>query len=86
MPTISRFYGIKITFYYEDHSPPHFHAEYAGNKAIVDILNCAVLKSALPKKELKLVLAWAELHKSELMHNWQLAKDNEELIQIEPLK
>jgi len=53
---------------------------------MVDILNCTVIKSALPKKELKLVLAWAEIHKAELMHNWELAKDNENLIQIEPLK
>lgn len=86
MPVVSLFYGIKITFYYEDHNPPHFHAEYANNKALIDIRNCTVLKSALPKKQLKLVLAWAELHKVELMHNWELAKDGEELSPIEPLK
>ena len=86
MPVVSLFYGIKVTFYYVDNNPPHFHAEYAGNKALIDILGCAVIKSALPKKQLKLVLAWTELHKDELMQNWELAKNSESLIQIEPLK
>ncbi|MCL2565982.1 MAG: DUF4160 domain-containing protein [Defluviitaleaceae bacterium] len=86
MPVVSLFYGIRIIFYYEDHSPPHFHAEYAGNKALIDIINCTVIKSALPKKQLKLVLAWTELHKDELMQNWDLAKNNENLLQIDPLR
>ena len=86
MPVVSTFYGIKITFYYNDHNPPHFHAEYAGNKALIDIQNCTVIKSALPKKQLLLVLAWADLRKNELMKNWELAKNNDELIQVEPLK
>ena len=86
MPVVSLFYGIKIMFYYDDHAPPHFHAEYAGNKALIDIMNCTVIKSALPKKQLKLVLAWAVLHNDELMQNWKLAKNSEELIPVEPLK
>ena len=86
MPVVSIFYGIKITFYYDDHNPPHFHAEYAGNKALINIMKCTVLKSALPKKQLKLVLAWTKLHKDELMKNWELAKNDEALMEIEPLK
>lgn len=86
MPVISSFYGIKIYFYYNEHNPPHFHAEYNGNKALIDIINGSVLKSALPKKQLKLVLAWAELHKDELFRNWELAKNNDELLRIEPLQ
>ena len=86
MPIVSLFYGIKITFNYDDHNPPHFHAEYAGNSAMIDILNCLVIKSALPKRQLKLVLAWAELHKDELMQNWELVRNNEEPIRIEPLR
>ena len=86
MPVVSLFYGVKISFYYEDHNPPHFHAEYSGNKALIDIQNCTVIKSSLPKKQLKLVLAWAELHKDELMQNWELAKIDAELIQIKPLQ
>ena len=86
MPIVSLFYGIKITFNYDDHNPPHFHAEYAGNNALIDILNCAVIKSALPKRQLKLVLAWAELHKDELMQNWELVRDSREPLKIEPLR
>ena len=44
MPEISLFYGIRVTMYYEDHNPPHFHAEYNGNKAIVDIIEARVFK------------------------------------------
>ena len=86
MPVVSLFYGIKVTFYYSDHNPPHFHAEYAGYKALVNITDCTVMQSALPKKQLKLVLAWTELHKDELMQNWELAKADKELNQIEPLR
>ena len=58
MPEISLFYGIRVTMYYEDHNPPHFHAEYNGNKAIVDIIEARVIKGALPSRQLKLTLAW----------------------------
>ena len=54
MPEISLFYGIRVTMYYEDHNPPHFHAEYNGNKAIVDIIEARVIKGALPSRQLKL--------------------------------
>ena len=86
MPTISLFYGIKIAIYYNDHSPPHFHAKYAGNEAVIDILNCVATRSGLPKRQLKLVLAWAELHRDELMQAWEMAKSGEEPPKIEPLR
>ena len=86
MPVVSMFYGVKITFYFDDHSPPHFHAEYSSNKALIDIQNCTVIKSSLPKAQLKLVLAWAVLHKDELMQNWELAKISAEPTQIKPLQ
>lgn len=86
MPIVSLFYGIKITLNHNDHNPPHFHAEYAGNKALIDISNCVAIKSSLPKRQLKLVLAWAELHKDELMQNWELSKTDSPLIKIEPLR
>ena len=53
MPEISLFYGIRVTMYYEDHNPPHFHAEYNGNKAIIDILNTRVIKGSLPSESMK---------------------------------
>ena len=62
MPEISLFYGIRVTMYYEDHNPLHFHAEYNGNKAIVDINEARVIKGALPSRQLKLILAWCVIH------------------------
>lgn len=85
MPEISLFYGIRVTMYYDDHNPPHFHVEYAGNKAMIDILNAAVLRGALPNKQLKLVLAWCVIHQDELMQNWELSKQNLPLNRINPL-
>ena len=57
MPEISLFYGIRITMFYSDHNPPHFHAEYAGYKALIDIQNACVIRGALPFRQLKLILA-----------------------------
>ncbi|MCL2255220.1 MAG: DUF4160 domain-containing protein [Lachnospiraceae bacterium] len=85
MPEISLFYGIKVTMYYSDHSPPHFHAEYAGNKALVNILSTCIIRGSLPSRQLKLILAWCELHQDELMQNWELAKAAKPLHYINPL-
>ena len=85
MPEISLFYGIRITMYYSDHNPPHFHAEYAGQKALIDIQEGAVINGKLPNRQLKFVLAWCEIHKDELMQNWELSKDNKPLNRINPL-
>lgn len=85
MPEISLFYGIRVTMYYDDHNPPHFHAAFENMKVIIDIEKGRVLKGALPARQLKLVLAWTEIHQSELMLNWRLAKDNKELKRIAPL-
>lgn len=71
--------------YYDDHNPPHFHVEYAGNKAIIDIINASVVRGALPNKQLKLVLAWCVLHQDELMQNWELSKQSLPLNRINPL-
>lgn len=69
MPEISLFYGIRVTMYYDDHNPPHFHVQYAGYKAVIDIQKAAVIIGALPNKQLKLVLAWSVIHQDELMQN-----------------
>ncbi|MCB1160916.1 MAG: DUF4160 domain-containing protein [Leptospiraceae bacterium] len=60
MPLVSEFFGIKIYMYWNDHMPPHFHAEYGDLQAIVDINNSVIIKGALPSRQLKLVLAWSE--------------------------
>ncbi|MEC4273231.1 DUF4160 domain-containing protein [Adlercreutzia sp. R25] len=85
MPEISLFRGIRVTMYYTDNNPPHFHAEYGGYKCLVDIVSGCVLNGSLPARQLKLILAWNELHRDELMQNWELAKENRELNQITPL-
>ena len=85
MPEISLFYGIRITMYYSDHNPPHFHAEYAGHRALIDVLSGCVFRGSLPARQLKLVLAWNEIHRDELMQNWELAKDAKPLNRVNPL-
>ena len=71
--------------YYDDHNPPHFHADYNGQKILVDIVKGRVLQGAFPSRQLKFVLAWTEIHRDELMQDWELAKDNQTLIKIAPL-
>jgi len=85
MPEISLFRGIRVTMYYSDHNPPHFHAECGSYKCLVDIAAGCVLNGSLPARQLKLILAWNELHRDELMRNWELAKENRVLNQINPL-
>ena len=85
MPEISLFCGIRVTMFYSDHNPPHFHAEYGNYKALIDIQNSCVLRGALPGRQLKLILAWCELHKDELMQNWELARDAKPLNHVAPL-
>ena len=85
MPEISLFYGIRITMYYEDHNSPHFHAEYNGHKALIDINEACVIKGFLPARQLKIILAWCVIHQDELMQNWELSKDGMPLNHIAPL-
>ena len=59
MPRISQFRGIDISMYYNDHAPPHFHAEHGDDEAVIDIMNLTVIDGSLPSKLLKLVLQWA---------------------------
>ena len=70
----------------KEHPPPHFHVYYAEHKATVDIRSCEIIQSDLPKKQTKLVLAWAELHKDELMADWELVMNSEEPFKISPLQ
>jgi hypothetical protein len=85
MPEISLFYGIKITMNWNDHNPPHFHAEYGEYKASMLIKESITDVGYLPNKQLKLIAAWCELHKDELMQNWELSKQNKPMNRINPL-
>lgn len=86
MPLVSYFFGIKIYMYWDDHLPMHFHAEYGLSKALISIKDAAVIKGMLPAKQLKLVLAWCEIHREELLMNWESASKNNPISKIEPLK
>ena len=69
--TISRFVGISIAMYFDDHGFPHFHARDASGEAKIRIDEVEVIESAMQTRQLRLVLAWAELHQDELLANWQ---------------
>lgn len=85
MPEISRFYGIIITMYYDEHNPPHFHANFNGVEAQFDLLEGAFIKGVLPTKQSRLVLAWYEIHRNELMQNWYDIKAGKGYRKIDPL-
>jgi hypothetical protein len=86
MPEISRFLGIVIKMFFEDHQPPHFHAEYAGNRALVDIRTLAIFSGHLPPRATGLVIEWAFLHREELLADWERAANHQELLKIAPLE
>jgi hypothetical protein len=86
MPQISEFYGIQIYMYWRQHDPAHFHARYGDFEILVDIAESTVIKGAIPARQLKLVLAWSELHQRELFDNWEKCKHHEQPDRIEALK
>lgn len=79
MPTISAFYGILIRMFFHDtdrHNVPHIHAEYQGHVAVYSIAGGAVLAGSLPPNKHKLVVAWIEIRRDELIADWELAVNN----------
>lgn len=86
MPEISRFFGIVIAMFYDDHNPPHFHARYGEHKASVGIEGIAVLEGSLPPRVLGLVMEWTSLRREELMRDWERARRMEPLLPIKPLE
>jgi hypothetical protein len=85
MPEISRFLGIVIAMYYKEHSPPHFHAKYGGQRAAFSIQDLRMIEGKLPQRIISLVLEWAFQHRDELMENWRRVECKEDLQYIEPL-
>ena len=85
MPQISYFLGIIIRMFYRDHNPPHFHAVYGNDQAIIDISKNELIGGYLPPWVLGLVIEWSALHKHELQENWERAKNQLPLIEIPPL-
>jgi hypothetical protein len=85
MPRISEFFGIVIYMYYNDHAPPHFHAEYAGSEALFEIETLRIYAGNLPRRAHNLVIEWADLNRAELFANWERARQGEPLLEIAPL-
>ncbi|MDD5773840.1 MAG: DUF4160 domain-containing protein [bacterium] len=85
MPEISRFLGIIISMYYNEHTPPHFHAKYGEFRASFSINELKLIEGDLPKRIISLVLEWAFLHREELLEDWELVERKDELKKIEPL-
>jgi hypothetical protein len=86
VPEISRFYGIVVKMYYNDHAPPHFHAEYAEYQALLNIDTLALIAGKFPARALGLVVEWASLHQAELLEQWDKARNLEPLGKIKPLE
>jgi hypothetical protein len=89
MPVISSFYGVTVSMYFLDnrrHHRPHFHARYQNDEAVFAIDDGEVLEGDLPPGKLRLVLAWIEIHRKELLADWQLAVNGQHPQKIEPLR
>ena len=85
MPELSRFYGIIIAMYYDEHNPPHFHAKYNEHKVAIKIDDLAIIEGSLPSKALGLVIEWASMHMDDLNLNWNNARSGDVLFKINPL-
>jgi hypothetical protein len=89
MPTISVFFGMIVTMYYfdnEQHSTPHIHVKYQGENAVFSIPDGKLIAGKLKNSKTKLVVAWIEIHKEDLMANWELAIGGEQIFKIKPLR
>jgi hypothetical protein len=86
MPEISRFLGIAIFMYWDDHGPPHFHARYADAWAKVRITPVSLVAGRLPPRALALIVEWASLHEAELLANWERCRRREAPVRIPPLE
>lgn len=86
MPEISRFYGIIIVMYYNDHGEPHFHVKYANQWGVFSIQDLRLTEGSLPRRVISLVLEWAFEHRPELIENWNLVIKKKPIKKIKPLK
>ena len=85
MPVISKFYGILIRMYFDDHAPPHFHAVYGNEEMQIGILPIKILEGDAPKRVKSMVLEWAALHQTELLADWERCHNSQAPLPIEPL-
>jgi len=89
VPTISLFFGILIRMFYKDnkqHHIPHIHAEYQGSIAVFAIGDGIIIEGSLPNSKRKLVEAWIEIHRDDLIADWELAVNGESVFKIKGLE
>jgi Domain of unknown function (DUF4160) len=87
MPEISRFFGIVVRMFHDDHAPPHFHAKYGEYQAKIEIETGEVIAGKLPRRAMALVWEWWELHKVELILCWKRVVEEQRMpTRIEPLE
>jgi hypothetical protein len=84
-PEISRFLGVVIGMFYREHGPPHFHAVYGEFEITVEI-ESGFVSGRFPRRALSHLLEWTEVHRAELLDNWELARDGRTLRHIAPLE
>ena len=85
MPEISRFYGIIIKMYFDDHPPAHFHVEYGEYQAVIGIHTLGIIAGKLPPRIMGMVAEWGSMYQSELLADWERATHLEPLVKIDPL-
>ena len=85
MPEISRFYGIIIRMFFDDHPPPHFHVEYGEDQAVIGIRTLGLIAGQLPPRVMGMVAEWASVHQDELLADWERATQLMPLKKIDPL-
>ena len=85
MPTISAFFGILIRMFYNEHTPPHFHAEYQGERGSFDFEGNLIEGEVRSRTALRLIKEWAGLHRTDLEEDWRRARSGQQLNYIEPL-
>ena len=86
MPEISRFYGVVIKMHFNEHNPPHFHAEYGEHQVLIDINTMGIVSGKLPSRVLGMVIEWASMNQSQLKREWNKARNGKSLGKIAPLK
>ena len=86
VPEISRFFGIVIKMYFDDHAPPHFHAIYGSRSCAIDLRTLTVLNGKLPRRAKALTLEWAAEHREELLEDWNLCTTGQTPKPIPPLE
>ena len=86
MPVISRFYGIIIRMFYNDHAPPHFHAVYGEYELVIGIVPIIIIEGQAPGRVHSMALEWAALHQQELLDDWDRCRRAEAPLPIEPLE